>query len=136
MSQVNPIKQAFEKLYNSKQINEAIAKSRTEDVKVNKCDCWSCTVATGLKYSGFVSSYDKLEYDYVRNPSHYAGKIETINFIEDKLTSEEFAGYLKGNSLKYLSRAGKKGDEIEDLEKCAEYLSWLINLKKNGKFRG
>lgn len=62
--------------------------------------------------------------DMVNSPAHYtAGGIETIDFIEAKLTGEQFTGYCLGNSLKYLSRAGKKGDGAEDLAKAR----WYIN---------
>ena len=53
--------------------------------------------------------------DPVNHPSHYTdGKIEVIDFIEDKKL-----GFHLGNSVKYIARAGKKdpSKEIEDLEK-------------------
>lgn len=54
--------------------------------------------------------------DPVNHPSHYNdGKIEVIDFIEDKGFS-----YNLGNAVKYISRAGKKDPSktIEDLEKA------------------
>ena len=66
------------------------------------------------------------------NPTHYQiGGIETINFIEAKLTPEEFKGYCKGNSIKYLSRAGHKGEEIDDYKKAAWYLDRLLEIVQN-----
>lgn len=38
-----------------------------------------------------------------------------------------------GNVLKYLSRAGKKGDAIEDLEKALWYLDHELNRRKAAK---
>jgi prolyl-tRNA editing enzyme YbaK/EbsC (Cys-tRNA(Pro) deacylase) len=62
--------------------------------------------------------------DNVNHPSHYkVGGIETIDFIEAKLTPEEFRGYLRGNMLKYLSRAGSKGNYEEDMLKARWYLN-------------
>ena len=61
--------------------------------------------------------------DPVNHPSHYTdGKIEVIDFIEDKKL-----GYHLGNAVKYISRAGKKdpAKEIEDLQKAV----WYINRK-------
>jgi len=56
--------------------------------------------------------------DNVNHPAHYTvGGIETIDFIKAKLTPEEFIGYLKGNVIKYLSRAPHKGG-TEDIEKA------------------
>ena len=54
--------------------------------------------------------------DMVNHPAHYVGKIEVIDYLEDKLTSEQFEGYLVGNVLKYLSRYRKKNG-LEDLKK-------------------
>ena len=59
--------------------------------------------------------------DVVNHPSHYTdGKIEVIDFIEDKGLN-----FHRGNAVKYISRAGKKdpGKEIEDLQKAAWYIS-------------
>ena len=67
------------------------------------------------------------ESEAVEAPSHYTdGGIETIDYIRAKLTAEEFTGYCKGNALKYISRAGKKGDWLEDIKKAIKYLRWLI----------
>ena len=43
------------------------------------------------------------------NPDHYkVGGIETIDYLQAKLSPEEFAGYCRGNALKYMSRAGHR----------------------------
>ena len=69
------------------------------------------------------------EADMVNHPPHYtAGGIETIDFIQAKLTPEEFRGYLRGNILKYSSRAGLKGDAAEDLGKMVWYANKLKSL--------
>ena len=54
----------------------------------------------------------------VNHPAHYnTGKIEVIDAIEDwKL------GFHLGNAVKYIARAGRKGSEVEDLQKAAWYL--------------
>ena len=62
--------------------------------------------------------------DNVNHPAHYkVGGIETIDFIQAKLSPEEFRGYLKGNMLKYLSRASNKGNYEEDMLKARWYLN-------------
>jgi len=64
--------------------------------------------------------------DVINSPAHYkVGNIETIDFIQAKLTPEEFKGYLKGNVLKYASRAGHKGNAVEDSGKLAWYANRL-----------
>lgn len=70
------------------------------------------------------NTYAKLE-DKVNSPSHYTfGEIEVIEYIKDKLTQEEFEGYVVGNVIKYTSRWKHKGG-IEDLKKAEKYLSFL-----------
>lgn len=69
------------------------------------------------------------KHNAVSNPKHYTdGKIEVIDFIEDKKL-----GFHLGNCVKYISRAGKKDPtkRLEDLEKAQWYLTRIINnLKK------
>jgi len=68
------------------------------------------------------------QFDPVNRPKHYAGNsIEPINAIESwKL------GFNLGNTVKYISRAGKKdpAKTIEDLEKASWYLTREINNLK------
>jgi len=60
--------------------------------------------------------------DPVNHPDHYTvGGIETIDFIEAKLSPEEFAGYCRGNMLKYIARAGHKDDAGQDMRKALWY---------------
>lgn len=66
--------------------------------------------------------------DVVNHPSHYTdGKIETIEYIEDKKL-----GFHLGNACKYISRAGKKdpSKRVEDLEKAVWYINRQIKLWK------
>ena len=67
--------------------------------------------------------------DIVNHPSHYtAGGIETIDFIKAKLTPEEYRGYLRGNSMKYQSRIGLKGDALENARKGQWYQNALVEF--------
>ncbi len=60
------------------------------------------------------------------NPDHYlVGGIEIIDYIEAKLTGEQFTGYLVGNVIKYLSRFEHKAGK-EDLQKARWYLNRLL----------
>lgn len=68
--------------------------------------------------------------DQVNSPDHYkSGGIEAIEYIKAKLSNEEFAGYLRGNIIKYTSRALLKGTELQDYEKAQWYLRKLIEEK-------
>lgn len=63
----------------------------------------------------------------VDHPSHYGGEdnpYETIKVLEAWLTPEEFIGFCKGNSIKYLSRHRQKGG-VEDLKKSKFYENYL-----------
>ena len=72
------------------------------------------------------------EDDVVNHPSHYTqGKFEVIDYIEDKLSDEEFFGYCIGNTIKYISRCKHKGNTIQDLEKADWYLDRIIGKLKD-----
>lgn len=68
--------------------------------------------------------------DPVEHPAHYTfGKIEVLDAIEDWGLD-----YHRGNILKYIVRAGKKGDKlIEDLRKARFYLDRYIRLHQEHK---
>lgn len=70
----------------------------------------------------------------VTNPKHYdlfPGQ-QSIDVIQAALTPEEFAGFCKGNALKYRLRAGEKGDATEDLAKANWYRDRLWSLQCSG----
>ena len=59
----------------------------------------------------------------VNHPDHYQGNsIEVIDIIEDF-----DIGFHLGNALKYILRAGKKGDREEDLKKAIWYIEREIS---------
>ena len=63
----------------------------------------------------------------VNHPSYDQGKIEVIDFIEDK-----GLGFNLGNCIKYIARAGKKNPDkrIEDLKKARWYLDREIHKEE------
>ena len=72
-----------------------------------------------------------IQEDVVNQPTHYnPGKIECIDAIDQSMDEKEYAGYLKGNVLKYLWRYNYKGKPTEDLKKAAWYLDRLIETTK------
>ena len=58
--------------------------------------------------------------DMINHPAHYVEgrKHEPIDVIEDW-----GLGYNLGSVIKYVSRAGRKGNALEDLQKAQFYLS-------------
>lgn len=62
--------------------------------------------------------------DKINHPSHYAAgrKYEPIDVIEDWEL-----GFNLGNAVKYLSRAGRKQNALEDLKKAAWYIDREIS---------
>jgi hypothetical protein len=65
--------------------------------------------------------------DAVNHPTHYTkhGEVECIAAIRASMSREEFCGYLKGNTMKYLWRYRDKGG-MEDLKKAGVYHHWLV----------
>ena len=85
-------------------------------------------------WSGKVLGAELEENIEVDHPKHYGGDTqhEVIKCLEAWFSQEEFTGFLKGNCIKYLARAGKKGFTSTDLEKARWYLDHLIERSKNG----
>lgn len=61
-----------------------------------------------------------------KGPEYYKrGPIDTWDFIR-----QQELGYHLGNVIKYVCRAGHKGDAIEDLEKAIHYLENEIENRR------
>lgn len=91
-------------------------------------DCKMLDELTGLLKPQEIKNV-KVEDDPVNHPSHYtSGKIEVMDYIEDKGFN-----FALGNAVKYISRAGKKGEDktIQDLEKASWYLNREIERLRN-----
>lgn len=59
--------------------------------------------------------------DAVHSPAHYQlGSMEAIDVIDQAV--DDPASFYRGNAIKYLLRAGKKGDAHEDLRKARWYI--------------
>lgn len=72
--------------------------------------------------------FGNVEEDLVNHPSHYtSGGIECIDAIAASMTPDEYAGFLKGQVIKYVWRYRLKGKPLEDLKKARFYLERLIS---------
>ena len=104
----------------SKKVDESvpvISKTETtmKEIIIKKDDIKDISVTTDKKHNPISNVID--------HPSHYnRGKIEVIDFIED----QQLPFHL-GNVVKYIARAGSKGDKLEDLKKARWYLDRYIN---------
>jgi hypothetical protein len=64
----------------------------------------------------------------VEHPAHYGGADNPYEAI--KVIEAWGLGFNLGNTVKYVSRAGKKGSAVEDLEKARWYLDREIANRK------
>ena len=65
-------------------------------------------------------------------PKYYnSNGLSPIGAMKQGLISkEQYKGFLIGNIIKYVIRAGKKDDAIKDLEKAKDYIDFYIELFK------
>ena len=74
----------------------------------------------------------RFKEDKVNSPNHYTtGKIEVIDYIEDKLANP--IDFYVGNVIKYTSRYNHKGRPLEDLQKARWYLGRAIEYLERGE---
>lgn len=92
---------------------------------------WVDEMLEPLPIAGTDPKTEKAVDDPVEHPAHYtSGEIECIDALKASMSGEQFLGFLKGNSMKYLWRYDKKGKAKEDLEKSRWYLDRLWSETK------
>ncbi len=64
--------------------------------------------------------------EQVDHPEHYGGADNPYEVI--KIIEALGLDFHTGNALKYLLRAGKKGDAVTDLRKCVWYVERKVQL--------
>jgi hypothetical protein len=76
-----------------------------------------------IKYCKGNDSITNVIIDY-----YDVGGIETIEIIKSKLTEQQFIGFLRGNVIKYMCRAGYKNGTtaLSDYDKAAYYTNALV----------
>lgn len=91
-----------------------------------------------IEYSDFMAQQkEDNEMDPVYRPSHY--QLEDGTQVKDHITSltahmSGVRAWATGNAIKYLSRAGRKEDLIEDLKKAQENIQIIIDdIEKDEK---
>jgi hypothetical protein len=73
------------------------------------------------------------DVDAVNHPSHYGGKDDPYEAI--KVIEAWGLGFHLGNTVKYISRAGKKSGQslLQDLRKARWYIDRLIQRLEAGQ---
>lgn len=72
---------------------------------------------------------DSVKYDDVKKPKHYC-----FSKIEPRTAIREWGlNFNLGSVVKYVVRAGKKDNAIQDLEKAKQYIDFEIEALKNDK---
>ena len=119
--------------YTQKQLGEKIGKSdmtvrKYESAYIMPSDSCLDDICKALEISrGDILLNEKDKKEMVNHPSHYnMGKYEAIDVIEDWNLN-----FNLGNSVKYISRAGHKGNIIEDLKKARWYIDREIQRLEN-----
>lgn len=91
-----------------------------------------CTPEIRTPFCGKPGCEWPMQKENVNHPDHYGGKDNVYEAI--KVIEAWQLGFNLGNSVKYISRAGKKHNGIEDLRKAQWYLAREIeNLQKKEK---
>lgn len=85
-----------------------------------------------IHYTGLNSTSEvipeSVQNEAVNHPSHYGGEDNPYEAI--KVIEAWNLGFNLGNTVKYISRAGKKDDIVQDLEKARWYLDREIQRLK------
>jgi hypothetical protein len=81
---------------------------------MTKCHC---PASLGNKHLEACPCF-KPPHDPVKNPAHYTSHPSGVEQIQ----VSEHMSFCLGNAIKYLWRAGLKGDAIEDLRKAVFYI--------------
>ena len=74
----------------------------------------------------FMLTFEIEEKEMVDHPSHYNQGIETIEYIESWSMN-----FNTGNVIKYVTRAGYKNNQLEDMKKAMWYLQREIDRIEN-----
>lgn len=71
------------------------------------------------------------EHDPVNHPNHYCSHPSGVEAIQ---VTEHF-NFCVGNAIKYLWRAGEKGNYVQDLKKAAWYINREIERMQHAQIK-
>ena len=106
--------------------DETISRIRREFKQEAKIGGWHNFY---LELENIIDKTKSATTSQVNHPTHYGGESNPYEAI--KVIEAWELGFNLGNVVKYVSRAGKKGDTLEDLHKAAWYLNREIQNREN-----
>ena len=105
-----------------------IRKQAVLPVVIDETDVLTQEQASALYRAMTKKTTDAKADDVQFGGDHYrALGIQPWNAMEAWMSPEAFAGFLRGNVIKYIARTEKKGG-VEDLKKARHYLDKLIEV--------
>ena len=108
-----------------------------DNPRVNPNTQWDKKINPNTQWDKYPTQEDIIEFNIKENrkkemvdhPNHYGGEdnpYEAIKVIEDW-----DLGFNLGNAVKYIARADKKGNKLQDLEKSSWYINREIKKLEN-----
>ena len=68
---------------------------------------------------------------------HYVNmNVQPWEAMEAWMSPDAFVGFLRGNVIKYMARAGSKGPALQDYRKAEHYLQKLIEVERRRELVG
>lgn len=77
---------------------------------------------------GVITEHER-PHDPVDHPRHYTSHPSKVECIQ----ITEHMNFCLGNAMKYIWRAGEKGDAVEDLKKAVWYLQRELKRRESGQ---
>ena len=104
---------------------------------VNPNTQWDKKINPNTQWDKYPTQEDIIEFNIKENrkkemvdhPNHYGGEDNTYEAI--KVIEDWELGFNLGNAVKYIARADKKGNKLQDLEKSSWYINREIKKLKN-----
>ena len=108
-----------------------------DEPRINPNTQWDKKVNPNTQWDKYPTQEDIIRFnnrenrkkEIVNHPNHYGGRNNPYESI--KVIEAWDLGFNLGNAVKDISRAGKKGNKLQDLEKSSWYINREINKLKN-----
>lgn len=112
-----------------KETKQLVNKLRTSISEDDKCQAFKEFIKQMNEKYSLTEDYNMSEPDY-----YASNGLSPIGAMKQGLVShEQYKGFLIGNIIKYVIRAGKKDDAVQDLEKAKDYINFYLELIQEGE---